>query len=335
MEGTKGIANLNPWVTSGLVLAQMLQPLGILLIAYAWRSTRSILLLTALLAIIVVQVVFGFVIDIKSMALSGGLLVIVTMMLTDGRVPKLWLAGVVLFIYAAFPIFQAYRAVVTDNVARTEVLAHLGKIFDKVFEAKERVNSGRERAQTFLERLSLKASVQMIVNGTSRGIPFQNGYTLTPILSAFLPRILWSDKPDVPTGRIVNKAFNVTAQEETYISPSHLGEMYWNFGWPGVLAGMTLVGAICGFVARFNMAECRTVTRLLIFVTTVELLIHGFEGALAEYVVWLRSMAAVGLLHLVFARVRVTGRAPAPAASADDSQADLPQAAALYPNLLR
>jgi hypothetical protein len=129
--------------------------------------------------------------------------------------------------------------------------------------------------------------------------------------------------------------FNVTAQEETYISPSHLGEMYWNFGWPGVLAGMALVGAICGLVGRFNLAECRTVTRLLVFVTTVELLIHGFEGALAGYVVWLRSIAAIGLLHLAFARVRVTGKAPAPAASANDSQADLPEAAGFYRNLLR
>jgi len=338
LEGTRGIASLGQWASSGLVLAEMLQPLGILLIAYGWRSTKSRMLLLILMLILAAQVLCGFVIDIKGMAFTAASLVIVTMMLTDGRIPKAWIVGVIVFIYLTFPVFQAYRAVVTGNgVARTEVLANLGKTLEKVFEATDRVNSGRGRAQTFLERLSLKASVQMIVNGTANGIPYQRGYTLTPILSAFIPRILWSDKPDIPTGRIVNRVFHVTDQDETYISPSHLGEMYWNFGWLGVLVGMTTVGGLCGLVARANLAECRTVTRLLIFVTTVEMLIHGFEGAVAgTYVVWLRSIAAVGLLHLIFARTRVTGGSASPSTSTQENTSrKLFEGDRLYPNLLR
>lgn len=340
LEGTRGILGLGQYATTGLILAQLLQPLGILLFCYGWRISRSKILLLMLLAMLAIQVLLGFVIDIKGMALSGGSLVIVTIMLTEGRAPKLWIAGMMVFIYLAFPVFQAYRTVVTGNgVARTEVIANLGKTLDAVLAAKEKVNSGRERAQTFLERLSLKASVQLIVNGTSNGIPFQNGYTLSPILSTFVPRLLWSDKPDIPTGRILNKEFHLSDQAETYISPSHLGEMYWNFGWTGVLLGMTLVGALCGWVARFNLAECRTVTRLLIFVTTVDMLIHGFESSVAAiYVVWLRSMAAIGLMHWVFARVRVSSRAVAPSAST--SAWNMAGKAPLlpvvrYPNLLR
>ena len=308
VEGTEGIAKLSQYLTSGLVLAQMLLPIGIMLLAYAWRAARSRFLLVVIVAVISIQILFGFVVDIKGMAISGLSLVIVTIVLTDGRVPKLWVAAAALFIYVAFPVFQAYRAVVTGNIARTEVLSNLQATLDKVLLAKARVNTGHDRAQTFFERLSLKASVQMIVDGTSNGIPFQHGYTLTPVLSAFVPRILWTDKPDIPTGRIVNKVFHVTDQEETYISPSHLGELYWNFGWPGVFVGMTVIGALCGFVARRNLAECRTVTRLLLTVITVELVIHGFEGSMAgTYVVLLRSTAAVGLLHLVFAKLPVRG----------------------------
>jgi hypothetical protein len=336
MEGTKGIALLSAGATAGLVLAQMLQPLGTLLLAYAWRSTRSTYLMAILLATLAVQVLFGFVIDTKGMALSGGALVVATIIFTDGRVPKAWIAGIAIFIYIAFPVFQAYRAVVTGNVARTQVLDNIGKTLDVVLAAKERVNNGRERAQTFLERLSLKSSVYMIVHGTANGVPFQHGHTMTPILSTFLPKILWTDKPDVPTGRIVNKVFHVTDQEETYISPSHLGELYWNFGWAGVLVGMTAIGALLGFIARFNLAECRTVTRLLIMVVTVEMVIHGFEGSLAgSYVVWLRIMAAIGLLHLMFARVPVIGgrRSPVYAEKAAVGQ-DTPQKLNWYPNLL-
>src|ERR1700690_260422 len=215
LEGTRGIARLSQLATTGLVLAEMLQPLGILLLTYSWRITKRHSLLAIVLIAVGIQVLLGFIIDIKGMALSGASLVIVTIIFTEGRIPKLWIAGAAVFIYLAFPVFQAYRAVITGNgVARTEVIENLGRTLDKVLEAKERVNTGRERAQTFLERLSLKASVQMIVKGTANGIPFQHGYTMTPILSAFLPRILWSDKPDIPTGRIVNKVFNVTDQDE-------------------------------------------------------------------------------------------------------------------------
>ena len=310
LEGTKGIAMLSPLLTAGLILGQILQPLGILLLAYAWTSTKGSFYLAILLVAIAVQVLFGFVIDIKGMALSGGSLVVATIIFADGRVPKAWIAMVALFVYVAFPVFQAYRSVVSGNgIARSQVLDNLGKTLEVVLAAKERVNNGQHRAQTIFERLSMKSSVGMIVRGTAAGIPFQHGYTLTPILATFVPKLLWSDKPDVPTGRIINRVFHVTDQEETYISPSHLGELYWNYGWPGVIVGMTVIGGIVGFVARFNLAECRTVTRLLVMVVTIESLIHGFEGSMAgSYVVWLRTMAAIGLLHLILARVRVAGR---------------------------
>jgi hypothetical protein len=336
LEGAKGIALLSPAAIAALILAQILQPLGILLLAYAWTSTKRAPLLAILLFTISVQVLFGFVIDVKGMALSGGILVVATIIFTDGRLPKTWIAGMAIFVYVAFPVFQAYRAVMTANgVSRTEVLDNIGKTLDVVLAAKDRVNNGRDRAQTFFERLSMKSSVAMIVRGTANGIPFQHGYTLTPILSTFIPKILWADKPDVPTGRIVNKVFHLADQEETYISPSHLGELYWNFGWPGVLVGMTAIGAIFGFVARFNLAECRTVTRLLVMVVTIQLLIHGFEGSVAgSYVVWLRTMAAVGLLHLMLARVPVAGgwrsRDVRPSGSTRESLPTLK----MFPNLL-
>jgi hypothetical protein len=336
LEGTNGIALLNPAVTAGLILALTLQPLSILLLAYAWASARKRYLLAIVLVVVSVQVLLGFVIDIKGMALSGMALVIATLIFTEGRLPKAWIAGAVIFAYVAFPVFQAYRAVVSGHgVARTAVLDNLGKTLDAALAAKDRVNNGRERAQTIFERLSMKSSVDVIIQGTANSTPFQHGYTLTPILATFLPKIVWPNKPEVATGRLVNKVFYHIDQTETYISPSHLGELYWNFGWPGVLVGMTAIGAVCGIVARFNLAECRTVTRLLMAVLTFQFLIHGFEGAMADsYVVWLRTMAAVGLLHLMFARVRVAGGAVLREAGPSVSMRDALPTMKAFPNLL-
>jgi len=335
LQGTAGISRLSEYTTTGLVLAEMLQPVGFLLLVRAWRSTRSKLLFILVMAMLAIQVVFGFVIDIKGMALNGIVLVVVVVVLAEGKLPKAWLLGGTLFTVLAFPVFQTYRAVVTgSDEARTTVLSHLGATLDRVLAAEKSVSSAAVHPQTIFQRLSLKGSVQMIVDGTGNGVAFQHGYTLTPILEAFVPRILWSDKPDIQTGRLVNATFHVSDQLDTYISPSHLGELYWNFGWPGVVFGMLIIGAVLGCVGRLNLRQYPTVTRLLLLVITIDQLVYGFEGALANsYVVWLRSVGAIGLLHVLFARVPMT---PGSAAGATDGVGEVraTSPAGQFPNLM-
>jgi hypothetical protein len=129
----------------------------------------------------------------------------------------------------------------------------------------------------------------------------------------------------------------VTESDDIYISPSNLGELYWNFGWTGAVLGMGLIGLLCGWIgARFNLAQYSSVTRILVTVVTIKQLIVGFEGAIASgYVVWMRSLAAIGILHLLFARVPVFSRDHAaqdaePDASAGRNLRTRP----LFPNLL-
>ena len=156
------------------------------------------------------------------------------------------------------------------------------------------------------------------------------------ILAAFIPKIIWSDKQEVQTGQLVNKLFHVTDSDDIFISPSNLGELYWNFGWFGVVIGMGLIGGICGWVgARFNLAEYGTVTRILVTVVTIKQLIVGFEGAVAPgYVVWLRSLAAIAILHLMFARVPAASRLVGPIADEPHAAPADRSSRRLFPNLL-
>jgi len=141
----------------------------------------------------------------------------------------------------------------------------------------------------------------------------------------------------------MNKSFHLSDNDDLYISPSHLGELYWNFGWSGVVVGMMLIGALCGYVgAGFNLRDYRTVTRILVTVITIKQLIVSFESSIADcYVTWLRSLAGVGILHLMFARVPAVSRffqsSSAGSKSGPDSESvsiePLP-ANRLFPNLL-
>jgi hypothetical protein len=335
----KGLNSRSTYEISAYILAQMMLPLGILLIAYLWRSRRLRWIGPLVIVVCLVQLIIGFVADIKGMAMLGGILVIATCVFIDGRLPKVWLLVAVVFAIVVFPIYQTYRTEIHGNrgIARSTIIDDFARIWNLTLSANERVNSGRDRAQTFLERSSLLGSLQTIVEKTGNGVAYQHGYTLTPILATFVPKILWSDKPDIPTGQLVNKEFHFTDSDDIFISPSNLGELYWNFGWPGILGGMALIGAALGFVGgRFNLAHGKTVTRLLVTIVTIKQVVIGFESSIAAiYVVWLRSLAGIGLLHLIFARVQISARTIDARISQPpvDSRAPDPVARA-FPNLM-
>jgi hypothetical protein len=333
----KGLASISTATVTAYIVGQMCQPLGMLLLAYAWSVFRSRYLMVLVIAVVAVQLFIGFVVDIKGMAMLGLILVILTSILVDGRLPKAWLAVGVIFVSALYPYFTAYRTAVHGaGIARTAVVENFGKALQKTIEAKDKVNTGHDRAQTFWERGNVKGSVQVAVERTGNEAPFQGGHTLSPILGAFTPRILGAEKERVPTGQLFNKAFHLFDSDDIFVSPSYLGELYWNFGWAGVVLGMALLGLMCGWVGVcFNLAEFKTVTRVLVTAITIKQLIVGFEGTIADnYVVWLRSLVGIGILHLVLARVLAASRLFPPTNSGPEAMsADRPPGGRLFPNL--
>lgn len=317
------------------MLARMTQPLSILILAYAQCRYKRPMMAPLVLVVVLFQLVFGFIIDFKTEALIGGVLVVLTNLLVNGRVPKAWVALMLIVVAVGFPLLQANRVVRNEHAeTHSDVAQNLSNAFSQALHAEDKVNSGKDRAQTALERLTLKGSVEVVVRGTAAGVPFQHGYTLLPMVMAFIPRLLYPDKPSIPTGQIMSRQFHLSESEDTYSSPSHLGELYWNFGWSGVLVGMTLVGLLLGFIgAKFNLAEAATVTRVLIVVVTIRQVILASEGEIAtQYIVWMRSLLGIGLLHWVFARVpSVSPHAATTALVAAGKRALQPS----YPNLLR
>lgn len=300
----RGLASLGPLETIGFLLANLAQPMGILFLSYAYFRFQRKAVLPVLLAMLLVQLVLGFVVDSKGATVIGFVLVAISYLLINGTIPKTWVAVIAALLILAFPIMQANRAVRgAQGIDAIEALTRLDEVFEAAVQASSRVPEGPNRANTSFERLSLKGSVEMIVNGIENGHRFQGGYTLIPMLGAFIPRIIWPDKLDVQTGQLLNKEFRVSDSAYTYISPSHLGEMYWNFGWPGVVVGMASFGLIIGFIGgRFDCSRDIAIADILVLIITIQFTILGSEGSIAvQYVQWMRALAIVGLLHFIFA----------------------------------
>jgi len=336
---SKGLGGLNSWQAGAFILAIMLQPLGILIATYAQCKFKRFYMTPVLVAMVVFQLLMGFVTDVKADALTGAIIVLVTKVLADGRIPKSWLLAFIAFTAIAFPVLQANRAVRgVTGADHNDAAQDIGQTIHNAIEASKEKKSESDREQTFFERLSLVGSVETIVTRTGKGVDFQHGYTLTPLLTTFIPRTIWPTKPDVQTGRVMNKEFQISPVADTFISPSHLGELYWNFGWIGVIVGMISIGSLLGYLGgRFNFENTVTLTQLMVVLVTVRLLIIGFEGTIAvQYTVWMRSMLAIGLLHLMLAKTIAYRRTEDNAANGAELRPRIsPSVNVHLPNLMR
>jgi hypothetical protein len=263
-------------------------------------------------------------------------LVVMVKLLVDGKIPKAWAVAILAFVALAFPVLQANRVFRDQQfLSPSEVAANISKVFEETLTLSKEVTKGADRSQTVFERMTLKGVVEMIVTQTGQTVPFQNGHTLTPLLATFIPRLIWPDKPDVPTGQVVNKEFKLSDVEYTYISPSHLGELYWNFGWSGVIAGMSIIGFLLGYLGRrFDLSQYANLTRVMVVVATIRMLVLGSEGVInTQYSMWMRTMVAIWLLHIALAKP--SDSRPVKASFGSNSNVAPPRTERIFHNLLR
>jgi oligosaccharide repeat unit polymerase len=178
----------------------------------------------------------------------------------------------------------------------------------------------------------------MIIARVGVTAPFQNGHTFLLFLEGFVPRILWPDKPDSSIGQLFNRELRITESRENYVSTTVLGELYWNFGWLGIIVGCPLFGSLLGIInRRCDLSQRISVARFLIFcITTYGFCLRFEDGFAMTSTIWIRTLIAIGVLHMLFARnQRVTAvsvsRADQPAT---ENHGD-PAAAMPFPHLLR
>lgn len=302
----KGFAAMGPVLTFLVMLGHLIQPLGVAMLAYGYAKNRTPFWLSLVLTLVALQLTLGFIIDQKGFSVLAIIMVALAQSLLESKVPKGWLATVLVFMIFLFPVFQASRIIRGEHgLDRAQALERIGDVFELALDARTKVTEGRHRAQTFGERSSNEEALGPLFDRVGVDVPFLHGRTFVALPYAFIPRLLLPDKEDVAVGQLYNRTFQHGSKDDfTYISVSHLGEFYWNFGWPGLICGMLLTGMILGYTgARTSLAEGRSLTRLLILLVTIEQICFNFNASIAiSYVVWMRALAAIGLLHLMFAQ---------------------------------
>jgi hypothetical protein len=120
----------------------------------------------------------------------------------------------------------------------------------------------------FLSRQFEAVSTGYLV-GEVRKDGYQWGDTMSYAMYAFIPRLLWPNKPSVSRGAWFTAYLGAAAREEeatTSTGISATGELYWNFGVPGVVIGMCGIGLFYGLLWRMAGTNPQKPLRMLLYV---------------------------------------------------------------------
>jgi hypothetical protein len=112
-----------------------------------------------------------------------------------------------------------------------------------------------------LERIDLRLNQNSLVGASVRylesgRVQFARGETLWQALTAFVPRIIWPDKPvTAGSGDLVSKYTGYYFQEGTSVGVGQVMEFYINFGQAGVIIGFLAIGFIIALIDK-RAEEC-------------------------------------------------------------------------------
>ena len=207
---------------------------------------------------------------------------------------------VLIFVFIIFPMYNTFRQVNRDldTSRRLDQTVNLARNWN----SNEYLDAS---LFAFFKRLTVVTSVAAIVSDTGRWIDYRYGETLllAPI-GLFIPRFLWPEKPDISIGREFGDVFRLKnpLDRETEVSPSLVGEFYWNFSLPGVVLGMWLLGmGYRWFYQRYGVGSDFDPIRKSIYATLLPTVLL-VEGSVAILICAFIKVLAILVVFLLFSR---------------------------------
>ncbi len=212
-----------------------------------------------------------------------------------GRMP--WsavLVSLLIIVFAVFPFYNMYRNTNNTSSMGTRVgqtLDRLGGLTPQGYGEQSLYEVGR--------RVALVNSVAVIVRETGSSVEYAHGRTIgLALVSILIPRAVWPDKPVINLGREFAREFRIQPRHDdrTWVAVTAVGELYWNFGLAGVLAGMLALGLALRFIyGLLGEQMAANPVRMAAYVSLF-LTLLGFDGNLAA---WLGATVKAVTIYLL------------------------------------
>ena len=243
-------AALGSGVIGGLANATVFSSSLMLAIYLRYRSRVALLMLST---IVPATMLINFMTGSKRAVLIPAAMTALTWVVVERRIRLRWVAAGLLALILLYPVAQFWRQDILQENTLTiaDVVSQPGAALSRTgdFLASGRVGDyfadGFEAAS---RRLDAVGVVSLIVRDTPSVSPFQNGRTLALIPVAYVPRILWPDKPVITIGQWVTEAYVPGGYlVESNVGTSWVGEFYLNYGVTAVILGMMVMGLMFRF----------------------------------------------------------------------------------------
>jgi len=122
--------------------------------------------------------------------------------------------------------------------------------------------------------------LSVILRDSGTRVPFQSGWSVAYIPLSYVPRLLWPGKPKFDTGIWVTSNFGYGPHIESSTGSTWLGELYFNFGWTGLLVGMGLLGVWFRFLQDSFLRMDSTIPAMLAGVVAIMTIAPNIGGDL-------------------------------------------------------
>lgn len=292
---------------------------GNVLLTYSVLRHGSYAAFVLLCAIVPVTSALGFFTGSKTYVLVAPMMVVLTTVVWTRRIRLRWVALGVVALALLYPTSEFFRAVILADYTLTAADA-LQDPNATIMRVSQFVSSSRP-GEYFAEGLAATGArldglgvTSVIVRDTPRVSPFQNGRTLWLFFVAFVPRVFWPSKPTITIGEFITDVYGSGPMIDSDTGPTQIGDYYLNFGTPGVVAGMVLLGILLRLAHEVFLRDERpTASAMLAVVVILYQLTIRFEGGVAaQYASTAFALIPLGLIALVIRILVPTPRTKSP-----------------------
>lgn len=187
---------------------------------------------------------------------------------------------------------------------------------ENIFTTFEQIGSGESWAVTELslmalaERIDIVSSVAVVVSNYEKLAPYEESYGLDDNIwkdttSFFVPRIVWNDKPVASDPTSYSDLYFNYPENTFAITP--IGDLVRNYGAPGVLIGMALLGLLMRIIYRTLVEDQpRMLWRASIyFMLITAISFEGFYGSILPFVIKVGISSSLGIMLVLFLSKRI------------------------------
>jgi hypothetical protein len=198
---------------------------------------------------------WGLLSGMKSNLLQNFVLVGVVSSMADRKLKKGWLAAAVLGLVVVYPFSIQYRELVRTRAHEAMGVDDAGQILNLALDqaaGSESTLGGwvGTGAGSAISRLNLLQSVAALLSLGPRAqrLKGDERWWMLPFYP-FVPRFLWRTKPILDKGRRFSVALGIGDQTSTALT--YPGDLCFEFGLPGLLAGMFVFGLVAEGLTKF------------------------------------------------------------------------------------